>query len=226
MKFLPTQDTMTEPKLASHDASHDDPKRASHRQPQTASVEPKGKIIPECSSPCRRKIPESISPCRRKRRIRIVRFSRDAAQEHSISRCRDLSVQEIHERWYNKEEYKLIGDEIRSTIKLLRNGLTDPERVGMCYRGLEHKASERGRQRSKNIIQSVDAVLLEQNQMRLRGINPDPGAIANSYCLISQHCQKDAHRVGLWDEKNAETLWRMRCDELPRMPRRTWAKGA
>jgi hypothetical protein len=183
------------------------------QQQRNASSEPKGK-----------QIPESSSTCRRIRRHRIVRFSRDATQEHSISRCQDLTVQEINNAWYSKSEYREIGEVIQSTIKMLRAGLTDPERVGMCYRGLEHKTSERGSQRSLNIVQSVESVLLHQHQ--LKGSKPDPRAIANAYCAISQHCQKHAHRVGLWDAKSVELLWRIRCDESPQIPRRKLARGA
>lgn len=189
-----------------------------HCQHQTnTSIEPKGKQIPETRS--------QTTNRRLFRRQIIVRFSRDANQEHSISQRQDLSVREINEAWYNKAEYTEIGEEIKSTIKMLQAGLTDPERVGMCYRGLEHKTSERGRQRSINIVQSVESVLLLQ-QNKLEGTKPDPGAIANSYCAVSKTCQNQAHRVGLCDAKSVELLWRIRGDELPRMPRRKWAKGA
>ena len=198
--------------LASHDAAP-----TLHYQQQTFSFKPNGKRVPESSSQ---------TACRRKRRQGIVRFSRDATQEHTISRCQDLSMQEINERWYNREEYKEIGMENRSTVKLLRNGLTDPERVGLCYRGLEHKQLERGRQRSNNIIHSLDSVLLEQKRMQRKGSKPDPRVIAQRYCAISKHCQNDAHLIGVWDEKNVQVLWRIRGDDLPQMPRRTWAKGA
>jgi hypothetical protein len=190
---------------------------ALHCQQQTTSIEPKGKQIPESSSQ---------TACRPVHRQIIVRFSRDAIQEHSINRRQDLSVEEINETWYNREEYADIREEIRSTIKLLRAGLTDPERVGFCYRGLEHKTSERGKQRSLNIVQSVEAVLVPQKRMQLEGTIPDPSAIADGYCAISLQCQNDAHIVGLWDEKSVKLMWRVQADQLPRMPRRTWAKGA
>lgn len=203
---------MTERQLPSSNAS-----RTLRRQRPTTSMEPKGKQIPDSGSQ---------TACRRKRRQRTVRFSRDATQEHTIGQCQNLSVQEINERWYNQEEYEEIRQENHSTVKLLRNGLTDPERVGLCYRGLEHKTMERRRQRSINVIQSLDSVLLEQKRIQLKGSKPDPRAIANSYSAISKQCQNDAHRIGVWDEKNVQVLWRIRGDHLPRMPRRTWAKGA
>lgn len=135
------QVTRAEQQLASHVA----PPLLHHCQQHTTSIEPKGKQTPESSS-------QTTTP-RIFLRKRIVRFSRHATQAHSISR-QDFSVQEINEVWYTKAEYTEIREEIRSTIKLLRAGLTDPERIGFCYRGLEHKTSKRGKHRSLNIVES------------------------------------------------------------------------
>jgi hypothetical protein len=111
----------------------------------------------------------------------------------------------------------------------------DPESaaVGLVCsydRGLiEHKESERGyKQRSPlTIVQSVGALLLQQKRMQLNGSKlGDPRAIsiASGYCAISLYCQNGADRVGLWDARRAELLWRVRADELPRMARRKLGK--
>jgi hypothetical protein len=66
-----------------------------------------------------------------------------------------------------------------------------------------------------HIVRTVESVLLQQKRMQLKGSKADPRAIANKYCAISLHYQNDAHKVGL---VNVERLWRIRGDEMPRMP--------
>ena len=184
-------------------------------QQQTTSIERKGMRIPESRSQT-----ACLLLCRQRS---VVQFSLDATQIHCISRLQDLSVQEINETWYNKAEYTEIGEDMKSTIKLLRDGLSeDPDQVRFCYRGLEHKTPERGRQRSLNIVHSVDSVLLQQKRMQLKGSSPaeEPRDIAKIYRVISEMCQDDAHRVGLCDAKFVDRSWRVGADALPRMPRR------
>jgi hypothetical protein len=153
---------------------------------------------------------------------RLVRFNPVPCRELYASQHQEMPVQEINASWYSEAEFREIGEDIESTVKLLREGLTDPERVGFCYRGLEHKTPERGQERRLNIVLSVESVMVQQNRRK-----SDMCAAlgnANTYCAISRRCEKDAHIVGLLDAKIVALLWRERGDELPRMPRRKCAK--
>jgi hypothetical protein len=44
---------------------------------------------------------------------------------------------DIHQRWYSKSDYARMHAKTQETIRMIQRGL--PERIGICYRGLEHK---------------------------------------------------------------------------------------
>jgi len=43
--------------------------------------------------------------------------------------------------WYTAQEYQKIRDEVETTRGLLAAGLSEPERAGYCYRGIEPERS-------------------------------------------------------------------------------------
>ena len=149
-------------------------------------------------------------------------------QERLIERREDLTVAEIEAVWYTKSEYADMREEVSATVKLIRAGLTDPERVGFCYRGLEYKAANVGQIRSENMDKAFGAVFAAQR----RGVRKSVPSerleliIAKKYEGCAAVCQHQARKVGEWDAKNVELMWRSR-DETPKPPaRRRTARAA
>jgi hypothetical protein len=163
----------------------------------------------------------------------LVAFDLNATIEyHVIPRRQDLTQDTISTIWYKKVDYTEIRDEIEHTVKLMTAGLTDPERVGFCYRGLEYKTPEIRRKRCRNITTSIKVVLKTQNQLLYPRNNFNEyleedqdvtELIARRYSAISKQCASDAHCAGVWDARCVILMWR--TDKMPTIPRRTWAKA-
>jgi hypothetical protein len=160
------------------------------------------------------------------RRAIAVHFDLTITTEHSIpTRWQDLTKEETSALWYSKTEFSEIREEIDSTLKLLAAGLTDPERVGFCFRGIEYKTPELRKQRVSNVTNSLWVVIAAQKYLRER---KTPSArhdtlIAQKYRSCTEKCEVDAHRRGLWDAKSVDLLYHQ--DQSPKLPRRKYAKA-
>jgi hypothetical protein len=163
-----------------------------------------------------------------RRRTRAVHFHLAITTEHSIStRWQDLTKKEKSALWYSKSEFSEIREEVDSTLKLLAAGLTDPERVGFCYRGIEYKTPELRKERTSNVVDSLELVFAAQKYLRQRKTPSDSydTLIARKYRSCTEKCEVDAHRRGIWDAKSVNLLWRQ--DKSPKLPsRRKYAKAA
>ena len=158
---------------------------------------------------------------------KTVRFQEDRNQEFYVDRRHDLLEEEIRAIWFDESDFKAINEETDATVKLLKAGLTDPERAGFCFRGLEQQSPFLSRHRLNDIDRSIKAVVKMQNRLKSQGIAETDldDSIAKHYQSITKQFQVDAHRIGLWDARVAHLLWRIRTDECPKVPRRKWAKA-
>jgi hypothetical protein len=158
-----------------------------------------------------------------------VHFDLAVTTEHSIPRWQDLTKEERSALWYSRSEFAEIREEIDSTLKLLAAGLTDPERVGFCFRGIEYKTPELRKQRASNVINSLKVVFAAQKYLQQRKTeswSPSDKCdtlIARKYRSCTEKCEVEAHRRGLWDAKSVDLLWHQ--DQFPKLPRRKYAKA-
>lgn len=152
---------------------------------------------------------------------KVFCFNLEATQVFRIPRIKELTNEERASIWFSRKEFKSMRDEVDDTIKLLNSGLTDPERVGFCFRGLEERSPEMGERRRSSITNSINAVMKAQ---RLVAENNDKTSedddilIARHYEACTSKCAGAARRMAAWDAKCVNMLWKV--DSTPRPPRR------
>ena len=177
--------------------------------------------------------------------------STDTTVEHIVPALRNMGEDEIQAVWYTKSEYNTIREEMEYTLKLVSAGLTDPERAGFCYRGIEARTDAMRQIRSQVIEQSIHAVLAAQEEVlstedggvtELEDTSSSSGSssydselrderaiiISKLYKEYTIRSEMEAKRRGQWDERSAILLNRKQGgDESPRKPSRrtTWAKA-
>ena len=144
----------------------------------------------------------------------------------------EVESNELEATWYTKRDYAEIRKTVNATVELMKEGHTEPERFGFCYRGLEYKTDSVRRRRHDNMNRAIAAVLEMQERLSLRGTSSCTISqmIARVYIKHTLQCRADAHRMGLWDSKTVQAVsnasfGQRRQDKAPKMPRRTWAKA-
>ena len=157
-------------------------------------------------------------PTKRKfpRRENSVRFDFSETKEHEVPCLESLTKSDIQMMWYTQSEYREMRKEIEVTCKLLK--LDFPEREGYCYRGLESAKIATSRRRKLARKLSVDVVLNNQEK------NEDVHFIANLYLAHCKGSRIEAHEQGLRDAKDVESIWYVRQDTSPAIPKRTSSK--
>jgi hypothetical protein len=133
---------------------------------------------------------------------RRVRFH-GRVQFKTIRHVKDFSDEEIREGWYRKRDFARMSEEVNQVAELVSSGQTSDGGEELCTRGLEHLIEEEvADYRAEKMIQSVDAVLDEQDDQRFENIF-DQDTIAKLYGEIAAPLQRDAYLVALRDAVDA-----------------------
>jgi hypothetical protein len=91
---------------------------------------------------------------------------------------------------------------LQQTAKLVELGDLPNDTLENCRRGTEYRTEEGGRKRILNKKVGRDAVFDEQDaQWDVDELDPD--TLASLYVAATRHCQIEAHRLALQDEKEA-----------------------
>ena len=112
----------------------------------------------------------------------------------------DFTNEQVEATWYTPDEFKMMKRDVHITVKMMSRN----ERLGIdqCVRGLEHKTREGRQRRMMNQIESISAVMDEQDLQRLDGTYDDE-RIARVYKSYTVHCAASAHFHGLSDQRVA-----------------------
>jgi hypothetical protein len=133
---------------------------------------------------------------------RRVRFH-GRVQFKTIRHVKDFSDEEIREGWYRKRDFARMSEEVNQVAELVSSGQTSDGGEELCTRGLEHLIEEEiADYRAEKMIQSVDAVLDEQDDQRFENIF-DQDTIAKLYGEIAAPLQREAYLVALRDAVDA-----------------------
>jgi len=151
----------------------------------------------------RRCRPESSPPTRR-----AVSFAQTDNDMEAVTICpilplSDLSKKEMHDTYYNENEFRIIKIAI---VKILRKMIAgtykhDIDCIESEARGLENKTPKGSKARKKNRYAALFAVLDEQNRQRERGLTVDSECIAKLYRQTSAKCQMKAIQIAAIDAK-------------------------
>jgi hypothetical protein len=112
----------------------------------------------------------------------------------------DYTEEEIKATWYTNDDYKMVKLAYRVTVSMVTQcELLPPDQ---CFRGLEHKTKEGMQARMMSQIQSLSAVMDEQDRQRDEGERDDVH-LARIYMSDTAQSMAAAHCMGLNDQRMA-----------------------
>jgi hypothetical protein len=144
---------------------------------------------------------------RKKEEGRKVCFN-GRVQFKTIRHIRDFSQTEIRDSWYHKKDYTRMSVEVSKIASMA----TRNQGYDGCTRGLEHLIEEEiADYRAEKMIQSVDAVLDEQEEQQKEDYY-DPDLIARLYAEIAAPLLQESYLVALRDALDATAVWEQIAD--------------
>jgi hypothetical protein len=115
-----------------------------------------------------------------------VTFARTATARYTLSRS-DFTPEELRASWYQYEEYNKITKDCCKQIKKMERGEVLKDKK-YSTRGLESHTRQGATNKKRNRMNTIYAVLLEQDEQRHRGM-VDEEAIAQRCSQITVECQ-------------------------------------
>jgi hypothetical protein len=114
----------------------------------------------------------------------------------STTHHKDMTSQEIASAWFCRREMSEIKRSMAFEIKSMSSGSPIP---GGTTRGLEYRTREGSDRRKANKLNSIHAVLDEQDRQLMRGIN-EPEGLRRVYLKHSQSCLGESQLLAKADE--------------------------
>ena len=133
-----------------------------------------------------------------KKSVRFADYD-EVAETHNIQDLKKAT--NIKNLWFTKRETEYIRSRCRELVERMEYGFPCNTKQD-CSRGLERYTPTQARDRQRRIVESVLAVLEEQDLQREEGIN-DPDLLADVYFSRTYKSVRAAYRIGLRDSKNA-----------------------
>ena len=128
---------------------------------------------------------------------RSVSFAPQVDSQSSLH-LKDYTEEEIKATWYTNDEYTMVKLAYRMTVSMVAQGeLLPPDQ---CFRGLEQKTPEGQQTRMMSQIQSLSAVMDEQDRQRKEG-ELDDVHLGLIYMAETAQCMAAAHCMGLSDQR-------------------------
>ena len=130
---------------------------------------------------------------------RRVAFSENDTVFSVLARS-DMSDEEKSNSWYSRQEFRTIRDDNNRIIKDIRAGKCDNHCVENEARGLEYKVRQRADDRETRRMESLIAVLEEQDfQEEIYGLVIYDHKIAKVYAQTCVHCLAEAIHMAAVD---------------------------
>lgn len=128
-----------------------------------------------------------------------TRFALSNNEMFEITHINDMSDEEVVGIWYEKHEYDKIKNDIVPIVKRMMKGERIEETNELTIRGLEYRTRKGAIRRQHNKVESITAVLDEQDRQIEADIN-DPELLRQAYLEISVPCHREANDLGISDE--------------------------
>ena len=133
------------------------------------------------------------------KRKRTIRFQLESIEVHPIPHIDDLSEDEVNDVWYEREDYERMKQALVPVIRRIMKGERVAETNQETARGLEFRTREGAMKRQHNKLDSINAVLDEQDRQKTMGIDDDE-KLREIYLSRSAHCLQEARELGMKDE--------------------------
>jgi hypothetical protein len=114
----------------------------------------------------------------------------------STTHYKDMTSQEIANAWFSRSEMLEIKRNMAIEIKCMSSGTP---LLGGTTRGLEFRTREGSNRRKANKLNSINAVLDEQDAQIMHD-QYDPEALRSVYLQHSQRCLTESHLLAKGDE--------------------------
>jgi hypothetical protein len=115
----------------------------------------------------------------------------------STTHINDMSDEEVARAWFGRRDMMSIKRALATEVKCMVAGQTSgPDTTG---RGLEFRTKEGSSKRRANKLNSIHAVLDEQDLQHMRDIN-EPEGLRTVYMSHSRRCLAAAQKLGHADE--------------------------
>lgn len=139
-------------------------------------------------------------------RQRKVRFHKTILNRR-IPHLNNMSQRLRESIWIQPDEYLEIRQRCVATLRIMAMGEASTqlmETEGFCSRGLEGKTREGSLRRREYKLDSINAVLEEQQLLWNEEIYDDDEAIMEAYQMFSIPCAEDAYERGAQDEATVQ----------------------
>jgi hypothetical protein len=115
----------------------------------------------------------------------------------STTHINDMSDEEVAAAWFSRRDMMSIKRALATDVKFMVAG----ETIGpnTTSRGLEFRSKEGSAKRRANKLNSIHAVLDEQDLQHMRGIN-EPEGLRKVYTSHSRRCLAESQELGRADE--------------------------
>jgi len=131
---------------------------------------------------------------------KTVRIEVDYTKVFPVPHIDDMSEEEILSIWYDHTDYDIMKQSIIPLLKKMMRGARIDETDSETVRGLEYRTREGALKRQHNKVNSINAVLDEQDRQLSLGIH-DVQRICEIYVDSSRHCALSARDLGEMDEE-------------------------
>ena len=121
----------------------------------------------------------------------------------STIHCNDMTDEEISDAWFSRREMMAIKRNMSTEIKFMTAGKPFPEEG--TTRGLEFRTREGSDRRKANKLNSIHAVLDEQDLQHMRGVY-DPEGLRKAYLEHSRRCLAESHALAKADEAEVDLM--------------------
>jgi hypothetical protein len=139
----------------------------------------------------------------KKRKIKVAFTS--MVRVMGVLHLDDFSDEEVQACYCDDTEFMSMKTDVKVTAKLVEMGDLPNDTSNYCRRGTEYRTGEGARRRLFNKKGGRDVVFDEQDAQWDCDIF-DQDAIASLYVAATRHCQIEAHRLALQDEREAREV--------------------
>jgi hypothetical protein len=129
----------------------------------------------------------------------------------STIHCNDMTDEEVFGSWYSRREMMAIKKSMSTEIKCMTDGRPFPDEG--TTRGLEFRTREGSDRRKANKLNSIHAVLDEQDVQQMRGIC-DPEGLRRAYLEHSRRCLAESQVLAKADEIEVQLMRKTEEREL------------
>lgn len=121
----------------------------------------------------------------------------------STIHCNDMTEEEIAGAWFTRREMMAIKRSMSTEIKYMTEGRPFPEEG--TTRGLEFRTREGSDRRKANKLNSIHAVLDEQDLQQMRGVC-EPESLRKAYLEHSRRCLAASQALAKADEIEVQLM--------------------